>query len=149
MQHLGWFNWRLLVLFALAGPPLGVSVLVIAGISQGSSVSVPSSATEFAALGLVNLVLLGYAYLFGVVPAGLTGLLLPVAVRLTPYPLRRRLWVQVFVAALSGSLVCWLFFHALTPFDARAFAMLGGCSAAACTLIAAWWLKVREPKPVD
>ena len=143
MQHLSWFNWRLILLFALAGPPLAVSVLMLAAFTQDGG---------NASLGIAELIVLAWAYLFGVVPASLTGLILPFVLRLASPTLRGKLWVQLVAAVLVGVFLSWLFFASFTPFNAITLALLGGCSAAVCTVIATW-LRVGpnnsfKPKPL-
>ena len=127
MKQLDWFDWRLILLFALAGPPLAVVALTLATLTQGGS-----------GPGVFGLFFILYmAYGLGVVPASLTAIVLLATLRLAPPALRNKIWVQWSAAALIGASLSWCFF-ALFEAGAVTMALLGGFSGAVCTVIAAW-----------
>jgi hypothetical protein len=132
MQRLAWFSFRRLLLFALAGPPLG---LVFSGIIDIGGLVRTADPVEALASVRVLALLLAWAYLLGVVPATFTGLAVPALLRSSPAALRGRLWVQILATFVVGALATGLFFLSF-PFNTAYFALIGGCSAAGCALLA-------------
>jgi hypothetical protein len=132
MKQFAWFNFRRLLVFALAGPPLG---LLFSGIINVGGWVPGADPVEVLAWARVMVILLVWAYLFGLVPATLTGLAVLALLQWSPAPLRDRLWMQLLTAFLVGALLTGLLFFAL-PFNAVYFAFVGGCSAAGCALLA-------------
>src|SRR5436190_4535438 len=119
MRNVWWFNWRMVLLFALIGPSVGYAGAVLIGSALTGSVD----SSPFSLLGL------DLAYLFGVVPASLTGLALPAVLRLVPATLRKQGWAHVVAGLLTGFFLTWLFFAALSAYNVVALAAIGGCSA--------------------
>lgn len=127
MQVLGWFNWRFVLLFVLLGPLVG-AIPILLGFAQDRDAGFASFVP----------MILGWAYSFGLLPATLTGVVLPGVMRLLPAALQVRLPVQLLTAFLTGLIVCWIMFAAFTPFNAANLALTGGASASVCALVARW-----------
>lgn len=127
MQVLGWFNWRFVLIFASLGPFVGAIPRFLGFAQDGAA-------------GLDSLVpvILCWAYLFGLLPATIAGLVLPAILRLLPLALQARLPVELLAIFLIGLIVCWIMFIAFTPFNAVYFALTGGASASVCALVARW-----------
>ena len=117
-------NWRLVLLFAVLGPLFGSMPLLL---------SVALSGEASANLDLFG-VFVTWAYVFGIVPAALTGILVPVVIGLLPRR-QQAVWAQLLVASTVALAVSWLLFATLTPFNAWYFAALGALSGLACMAV--------------
>jgi hypothetical protein len=127
MQNRSWLNWRYILLFVLLGPFVGATPMLIVSAQAG-----------VASLATLAPIILGWAYLLGVLPACLTALVTPSDLRLLPKDLQLRLRAQLSLAFFTGLVLCWVLFAAFTPFNALYFAMLGGAAASVCSLVAKW-----------
>ena len=129
MTQFGLLNWRLVLVFAFLGPFVGMAPMLFASALAGGGI---------AELVAVAPIFLAWSYLFGVLPATITGLVLPSALQLVPKTFRATPWAQLAVAFVTGLIITWLLFTAFTPFKAHYFGLIGGASASACTLVAIW-----------
>ena len=122
-------NWRLVLLFAFWGPFVGMAPML------GASALAGGGTAELAAVAPI---FLAWSYLFGVLPATITGLVLPSALQLVPEAFRATRWAQLALGFVTGLIISWLLFAAFTQFKAYYFGLIGGASASACTLVAIW-----------
>ena len=118
-----YLDWQLALIFTVLGPFVAVMLMLA---------SVALSGEASSNLGLFG-IFLAWTYLFGVVPAAATGLLLPPFLHLVPPKYRGSSWPQFVLAPVLGFTVSWLLFAALTPFSAVRLAALGALSALVCS----------------
>lgn len=142
-----WFDnpvWR----FAVLGPPIGALAFTLFMMSLGAQ-EVLTRGTESLTAWLAQLILLGgtsfliFGYVFGLIPAVLTGLL---AAWLGPR-LRRLLQVPVLAVsgfAASGGFSLWI---GHDPDTALKMALCGALSATVCALLGRHGAERTSPTP--
>ena len=83
-----WLSLRLMLLFAVLGPLFGATPLLLSVALSGEA------SANWDLLGLF----VAWAYFFGVLPAALTGLLIPGVIHLLPPRHREAVWAQLLAA---------------------------------------------------
>lgn len=124
-------DWRLVLLFGVAGPPIGIAfisgiVIVVYQDASGFIRSLP--------------VLIAMAYVVGGLPAVLTGLIFPAAYSFTPIRRPYPLPTYLFVAAVTGGMVsffCGKVVFSESPGTTFTITLAGAFSAPICAVIAA------------
>ena len=130
------FSWRVPLLFTTIGPPIGA--LIWLSTTQGAS-GYASFGQALADALIFLVVAIPMSWVFGLVPAVLTGLLLSVTSAFAPTALTRRKFVVVLLGAVLGYIATlafkWLAFNMEDLSGSLPLEEIGALSAAACSVL--------------
>ena len=136
MNLRGFWNWRVVLTFSVAGPPVGALVLML--LLEGSAAGRGWFAGPYISLAIV----LGASYIAGLLPAVVAGLIAsPIW---ASHRVRQTWWIRSAIGAALGYVVMLLvlyeqFGNPEVFGDPLVFASLGAAGGAVSGLVAGQW----------
>jgi uncharacterized membrane protein len=127
--------WKIVAVFAVVGPFIGGLIGVLVMILFSDKV------TSLADVGSMSFVTLIFGYVFGLLPAALTGLAVTWSRKRQPHQSTVRLGVMwgAILASLAGLHVVWLGGGGNALLTAGLFAIMGATAGSVC----GWLVRVR------
>lgn len=126
MKNLNDVNWRFILIFSFLGPFIGAAAFLLVAIVQ-TPVDV--------AFAKQIPIIIASSYMFGIVPALVTGLITLYLFNALAQKVPQLCWMHTVLAAIVGACVSFVFYFFVVPSNVILLFSLGAFSAFVCSFI--------------